>query len=234
MECGLCGKRYKRPHSYNRHVAMCRLASTARSDDLGDAPSYAELYRMVVGLQREQQALSKEVKALRAVTRSRKPISYIDWLDANRSPAATLETWADGLSWGEAEFETMTSCGNFGRSLALVASDREASAPFVGFDGRPGVLYAYSRDGWAECSDEEIGSVIGSVFRELRRLLGVWEQTNSKLLHRDEFDRQYAERVKRVMGPSVGHQELCRVFRRALYDAAKLTLRNIIEYEFTA
>lgn len=235
MQCEICGKYYKRSCNYYRHIALCRLAATAESDDLGDLPTYNELYRMVVGMQREYATLKKEVASLKAITKSKRSITYIEWLKSNRIPHLTFEKWAGVLSLGEAQFDTMTSSPNFGKCLTFIIKDlshHHDPLPFVGFDGRPNTLYSYGDDGWIECSDHLINSIINQVFKELRRLLGIWENKNQPCLCRDEYERQYAKHVKTIMGPSVGHQELCRIFRRSLYDAAKLTLRNIIEYEF--
>ena len=72
------------------------------------------------------------------------------------------------------------------------------------------------------------------MFKSLRQQLDSWEERSNGKLTRDDYDDKYANHVKRIMGPSVEYPELCRLFRRALYDVAKLKLRNIIEYEFTA
>jgi hypothetical protein len=105
--------------------------------------------------------------------------------------------------------------------------------PCVGFDKQPHILYVYVDDDWTICSDEHIAPIIDHIFKSLRKLLIDWESSVKNTTRQCDIEDKYARYVKCIMGPSVGYVELCRQFRRALYDVAKLNLHNIIEYEFT-
>lgn len=237
-QCEYCQASYKKEANYSRHILTCRLLQESSLDKDESLPSYRELCAIVVHLTRQQEKCEKDMRQLKLHERRiRKKISYPDWLNQNRKPSQSLKTWTDSTVLQEDHFQTIVADSSFMRAVTNVIRDlvpSESVPPYAGFEDKPGLLYVYEDDQWILCSDDHISPVVNWMFQSLREQLNSWEDRSKERLTRDDFENKYANHVKRIMGPSVGYPELCRLFRRALYDVAKLKLRNIIEYEFTA
>ena len=236
-QCEYCQASFKREANYSRHILTCRLLQESDLDKDDGLPSYRELCAIVAHLTRKQDKCEKDMRQLKLHERRiRKKISYPDWLTQNRKPSQSLKTWTSGAALQASHFQTVVSDSNFMRAVTSVIRDLvppEGVPPYAGFEDKPGLLYVYEEGVWVQCTDDHVGPVVNWMFRSLREQLNDWEERAKARLKRDDFDDQYANHVKRIMGPSVGYPELCRQFRRALYDVAKLKLRNVIEYEFT-
>ena len=236
-QCEYCQGSYKREANYLRHILTCRLIQESNLEEAEGLPSYRELYTMVVQLTRKQDKCEKDMRQLKLHERRiRKKISYPDWLNQNRKPSQSLKTWTSGAALQASHFQTVVSDCNFMRAVTSVIRDlvpSEFVPPYAGFEDKPGLLYVYEEGVWVQCTDALVVPVIDWMFRSLREQFEDWQNRAKTRLKRDDFHNQYANYSKLIMGPSVGHAELCRQFRRALYDVAKLKLRNIIEYEFT-
>lgn len=236
-QCEYCQASYKREANYSRHILTCRLIQESNLDESENLPSYRELYTMVVHLTRKQEKFEKEMRQLKLHERRiRKKISYPDWLNKNRRPSQTLKIWTSNAIIQPDHFQTVVSDSNFMRGVTSVIRDlvpSDSVPPYAGFEAKPGLLYVFDDNEWVLCSDDHVGTVVNWMFRSLREQLNIWEERAKVRLKRDDYEDKYANNVKRIMGPSVGYPELCRLFRRALYDVAKLKLHNVIEYEFT-
>lgn len=236
-QCEYCQASYKREANYTRHILTCRLVQESNLDKDESLPSYRELCTMVVHLAQKQEKCEKDMRRLKLHERRiRKKISYPDWLKHNRKPSQCLKAWTSSTSLQPDHFQTVVSNSNFMHAVTSVIRDlvpSEVVPPYAGFEDKPGLLYVYEDGVWVQCTDDHVGPVVNWMFRSLREQLNDWEERSKVRLKRDDFEHQYANHVKRIMGPSVGYPELCRLFRRALYDVAKLKLRNVIEYEFT-
>jgi len=236
-QCEFCRATYKRQNNYNKHILTCRMLCDSATPEDKIIPSREELYTIVLGLVRDQAELREEIKSLKSISHIRKKISYIDWLKDHHTPCYSLKSWIDNLILTEAHFQIVISDTNFMRAMTTILQSTRANkeiVPFVGFDKQPTKLYVYQEDKWSVCLDSDIMPLINHLFKSLRSLLNDWESVSQKNLNRDDFEDKYARYVIRIMGPSVETPELCRLFRRILYDVVKLNLRNVIEYEFTA
>lgn len=243
FECHHCSKHYKIKKAYDRHILICGVISKTtkerkrENEEYENIPSMKEMYEMIQILIVKNDNLEKQVNKMSKWINNKKKVNVIEWLNENNIPPINFNQWLETIEI-TSEYMEFVFDHNFVEGINLTArelvnKDLE-TLPMKSFEQKEGVLYIYNgiENKWEIINSSQFDTLFIKITKGLLGQLKLWQDKNRQRLYQHGFTEKYIENVKKITGGDLSKEQQNNKLKMAFYNALKVNIKNIVQYEF--
>ena len=242
-ECCHCSKHYKIKKAYDKHILLCSVMSKTtkerkeENEQYENIPTMKEMYEMIQMLIIKNENLEKQVNKMSKWINNKKRVNVIEWLNENNIPTHDFEQWVDTIEITNQHMEFVVEHGFIeGVNLTvreIVNKDLE-TIPIKAFEQKEGLLYVYNgvELKWETINQGQFDKLFIRITKGLLGQFKKWQDENRHRLYQTGFTEKYIENVKKITGGDLSREQQNHKLKQAFYNALKINIKNIIQYEF--
>lgn len=242
-ECQHCSKNYKIKSAYERHILVCSIVSKTpkerklENEEYENMPNLRELYQMVQILILKNEKLEKQVDKMSAWINNKKRVNVLEWLNENNKPSIQFNEWIETLVITKVHMKYVFE-HNFVEGVNLIVREiiniNLDSLPIKSFEQRENILYVYNGDEnkWEIIDANQTEMLFVKITKGLLNQFKFWQDKNKHRLCNGGFTEKYIENVKKITGGDLSKEQQCCKLKQSFYNALKVNIKNIIQYEF--
>jgi uncharacterized protein YeeX (DUF496 family) len=237
LTCPHCAREYKRKGCYDKHVTMCKILATKKSDN-EDNPnniSLKEIYTLVSELAFRQKKMEEQITELtKWVDTKRKKVSIIDWLNENIKCNIDYNKWKKSIKVNRNHLEKIFQDDYIEGICSIIKKNlppEDDTICIKAFDKKENILFIYTDHEWKILSQENFETLIGLLDKLVMKEFVNWQDEIKSKSKNDYFDL-FTENVQKVMGSHFKRDRILSTVKKEIYIYLKIELRNIIQLEF--
>lgn len=243
--CNVCGKKYTRKSSQEKHVILCEILSRTdrerkiESEEYAELPSKKQLFVIIQELAYKYNKLEEKVTEMqKCIVKKREKIKMTDWLEKNTVPGLCiciysftekiLESINENIIGKLMECSLVETIGEIFREHR----DKNTEfSPLQCFEQKHNTLYVYSKSTWKEQTGEEFYEIINKIHNKIIDVFCEWKTTNkTKIKNEDIWTENYNKLIMKIMTISLKESTILGKIKKMVFNHFKREL-EMIEYE---
>jgi hypothetical protein len=253
LYCHYCAKGYKTRNRLEKHVTLCEIIYKSKNtkntkknennddEDDDELPSQRRLYQMLIELSQKYNRLEEKVdKMNKWVTKEKKKINVIEWLNENVKPndMFVFETYHEKLKMEEEDIQQLFQTSFYEVFHKLVSNAIEnvevKQRTFFSFQQKPNQIYIYQQEGgWQVASREKLTQFINRCHRKVTKALSEWKKLNTQKINGDDkYAIQYDKTLSKLMSLEWKNDATWNKSKNILHTIFSIDMKQVIEYEF--
>ena len=241
-----CGKEYKRLKPFHNHRATCELLKLSKTsnEDVShltnlDTPSTFDMWLALQTALKKIEKLEKKIESQqRWITRQRKKVCVIDWLNENCKPNIIFTNWYKNLEITSEDLNLIFK-HDFIMGINYILQKKlpiksEKNFPIRSFQQKIGELFTFNGESWELLDIDEFSRMIDFIHKKIHSVFVHWNKLQQKRIdYGNNVDETYYKNISKVMGGRYSREETLRKIKIKIYNYLKFNLKNIVQYEFT-
>jgi hypothetical protein len=251
--CNYCSKDYKTRNRLEKHVVLCEIKYKINNkkklviddDDDETIPSQKRLYQMLLELGEKYFHLEEKVNEMnKLVSKKKKKINVLDWLNMNIKPEITFDKFYENISVVQTDIDYIFNNSSidtfdeiFSKTIYININD-ENYYPIVTFEQKSGLFYIYDKINeneacWFELKRETFITFLNKIHKKLFKQLLEWKKNNiQKITNDDKYAIEYDKSMVKLMGTDFNKDATFNKIKGLMYNKMKIDMKNMVEYEF--
>ena len=259
--CTYCGKGYKSRNSsaYEKHVILCELlanckkqtsSSNKNSLEDEDIPSNKRMYSLLLELGSKYKKLEEKLEKMEEInkllTKKKKKINMIEWLNTNTIPEYTFEDLPDKIIISDKIIEFLLN-NTFNDTFNELFSNNNnnnnnESKPLFASIKKTNILYIYDKINninntnnkeqqreWQELSREKLIRFLNIIQKKISKVFFEWKKNKKNELKENEKLSNLCDKALiKIMTPEFKEEQTYIKFKNMIYHKIKT---NFIDYE---
>lgn len=242
--CGCCGKTYKRLKPFQRHRAVCEMLSVSKKskEDVThlteDLPSELDMWMALQTALKKIDRLEKKVESQqRWISRQKKKLSIIDWLNNNYKSNTSFVEWYNSFTMTQKDLELIFNHDFIVGMGYIIQKNLPLKNldlfPIRSFEQKLNVLFVYNGKSWEMLDMDEFTKMIDVLHKKIHSVFVEWNNIKKRSLNFETIDENYYKNIGKVMGGKFSKDVTIKKINFKLYNYLKFNLRNIVQYDFT-
>ena len=241
--CVHCGKGYIQRVNLNKHLIGCELLQRSKTrlvvEDADELPSQKKLYQMLIEMGEKYNRLESKVDEMNKwVTKKKKKINVIDWLNSNIVPNLTFDAVIHTIIVSDNDTNIIIE-NNFSEILNVLFSRtiynfKENESPILAFVQKPNVFYIYNTEHvWVELTSELLRKFLNKIHTKIAKGFYDWRNNpDNKNKTDDKFRAMCDKTLLKLMNVEFTNDNTLSKTKSAMYSRMKTDMKTLIEYEF--
>lgn len=252
--CHFCSKEYKTKIRLEKHTLLCEIkyktnnnknnkskSQQEEEEEDNEIPSQKRLYQMLLEMGQKYNRLEEKVEEMsKWVSKKKKKINIIEWLNTNVSPNISFDKLHELIQITEEDIEYLFQ-SNFLDTLNMVFSKfiyilEDQNKPIFTFQQKQGVFYIYEptqEQNWSQLSREKLIQFLNRCLRKISKALSDWKKANlEKVKGDDKYSMEYDKAMSKVMGTDFKQESIFSKSKNMIYNNLKTDIKSFVEYEF--
>jgi len=248
--CINCGKSYKKRENLSKHLVLCDLVQKSKKskgpivinddDEQPILPSANKMFEMLIVLGQKYAKLEEEMAEVKKwVSKKKKKINVLEWLNTNVTPVVTFDNLVSGLIVSSEEarlildnsfYDTFNQI--FSRILYIL---KEHESPCIfAFDQKVNSFYIYNDGCWAEFSREKMKWFFNKMHMKLVNEFYQWKKVgiHEVVMNKDQFETACDKAIVKLMGIDFRLENVFSKVRGMMFQGLKKDMKALVEYEF--
>jgi len=251
--CVNCGKTYKKRENLTKHLVLCDFLKISKSfvpldEDELVIPSSRIMYQLLIELGKKYNKLEEQMTEMtKWVSKKKKKINVIDWLNANITPNITTPnitfdsfmTSCDWLTILDVDIDTIIS-STFYDAIHQVFSKTlfilEDIIPIFAFTQKTNAIYVFQgeNNGWIELSREKMIKWFNKMHMKFVNAFYSWSKVKvlEYVSNKDKFDTIFDKTNIKLMSVDFHVESMFSKMRGIIFNGMKKDMKALVEYEF--
>jgi len=242
--CALCGNKYIREKTRDRHFILCQIKigkpkrkSRVQQEEEGiyeRLPTQREMARLIVNLTYKNDQLEQRVNELsKWVETKKKKIDVVLWLNSSGLvPSFSFNVWQTNVHIDAAGIQFFLQNDFYSSfvEIFLTFNSHYGTLPLMAFDQKPNTIYCY-QGVWEVLSNENLIYCFRLVHWRCIKAFRSWKNTSINNSAEDpEFHAYNLAIIKWIEKDFTNLATLNRI-KRDIYDKIQVNFKNMTEYE---
>ena len=239
--CVNCGKSYKKRENLAKHLVLCDfLRKKSLEEDEQIVPSQRVMYQLLIELGQKYNKLEQQMEEMsKWVSKKKKKINVIDWLNSNIIPNITFDSFMEvriGFQDTDMDFVMSSSFYDvmhqtFSRNLFEMED-----IPIFAFTQKTNMLYVFQdkKMGWIELSREKMVKWFNKMHMQFVSAFYSWIKVKRAEIvgHSDKFETAFDKTNIKLMSVDFRVENMFSKMRGVLFNGLKKDMKALVEYEF--
>lgn len=243
--CNFCNHSFTRKTFYETHLTICeqldgyrQIKPETREEENKVMPTQQEMYVLIQNLIRKTTSMEEELHKLRKYAEiTKQQINILDWLQENAKPETDLITTIKQYTVTEKELKVIFDNDYiFGMTSILeniFSTDINTSHSLRAFTQKPHTFYMYQDNEWRIMDETDLSYILMILSQKTLRLFFQWKEKHNKEIEEDEdFYTEYILNHRKVMGSNKPKEQNYHTIKSKLYNYLKVSIKDIVKYEF--
>lgn len=222
--CDICGKKYTRKISFERHFVVCELLHCSKRDEICekeenmDIPTLLQLYKIIQELATKNAILEKKVDAFtNQMIQRNKKINVIVILNSKPNPIINFHDWIQTIEFLKEDINTLITESVCQTILNLIKKsiDHKQQIPICCFQHKSNTFYIFenTKDKWIKMETSVFSSILKQIHYKILLVFTNWySENNTKNNQSDKEQIIYSNTLKKLMSTEL--DETCPVFNK--------------------
>ena len=259
--CTYCGKGYKSRNSsaFEKHNILCELLANCKKrtsynkDSLEeeDIPSNKKMYSLLLELGSKYKKLEEKIEKIeetnKLLTKKKKKINMIEWLNTNIIPEYTFEDLSDKITISNKiiEFLLYNSFNDTFNELFSYNNNNNNNesklTPLFASIKKTNILYIYDKTDkidkeeqkeWQELSREKLIRFLNIIQKKISKVFFEWKKNKKNELKENEKLSNLCDKaLVKIMTPEFKEEQTYIKFKNMIYNKIKTDFTDC-EFEF--
>lgn len=244
--CVHCGKSYKIRANLDKHFIICQLLQVSKKksqsldEDLDEPlPSQHKMFEMLIELGQKYSRLEAKVEEMNKwVSKKKKKINGLDWLNDNIQPNIHFDAMIDAIIIKEEEVMHLLS-NSFYDTLNEVFSRTiynfsETDNPIVAFAQKQNMFYIYdSTNVWIELTRERLIKFLNKIHMKIFKQYYEWKKTVAKNIKTDDNIASLCDKTLiKITSVEFNEDTILSKVRSVMFNKMKKDMKSLVEYDF--
>jgi uncharacterized protein YeeX (DUF496 family) len=243
--CFHCGKSYIKRVNLDKHLVICELLQEAKKrpqliiEEDENIPSQRKMFQMLIELGQKYNKLEEKLTEVNKwVTKRKKKINVLEWLNSNITPNAVFESIIDKITVNEEDVKNLLE-----NSFYDVINDifertiyqlEEKENSIYCFAQKQNVFYVYDSDQtWVELTKERLVKFLNKVHMKIIKAFYEWKKTKtSEIKSDDKFAILCDKTLVKLMSIEFKQESIFSRVRNMVFTKMKTDIKSLIEFDF--
>lgn len=245
--CTYCGKGYKSRNSsaYEKHVILCELLANCKKQKSSsledeDIPSNKRMYSLLLELGNKYKKLEEKIEKMEEInkllTKKKKKINIIEWLNTKIIPEYTFEDLPDKIIVTDKTIEFLLNNTFNDTFNELFSNNNEESKLNTNLNPKPlfastkktNILYIYDKidkeeqKKWQELSREKLIRFLNIIQKKICKVFFEWKKNKKNELKENEKLCNLCDKALiKIMTPEFKEEQTYIKFKNMIYNKIK-------------
>lgn len=245
--CLNCGKSYVKKANLRRHEVTCVLLNPnkkhKKEDEEEELPSYRELFTLVKELCDRHKKMEKKMEEYeKVITKHKKKINVIEWLNKNKRPEYNFESLDTKLLIRNDHIEFLLNHNYFELIKEIYKeylSNSNIDIPIAALANNSSKIYIWTacnsrneENKWNELDKESLVRLNSILQRNISKAFSKWKDINKNEIARNDKMEEICNKILlKIMSPECKTIKTHTRLKNILYNEVKTEMNNIVEYE---
>ena len=246
MNCLLCGKKYTRKSSLEKHNILCEFQQRTKrekqidKEETQDIPSYQELVQIVQELSLKYEKMERQMQEFQKWTqKTKQKMNVLDWLNENIRPEQDFYAWLKEINIQEQHFKCLMEQPIIETFQQIIEDciPLKDSNSLQSFSQKTNIIYIFTnQEKWIEMTWDIFIKILQHIQHKLLKELSIWrEKHKQEMLEKDSLSIVYNKMIIKLMDiqfSKTSKSSSSTKILHNLYIYLKKDLKTMIEYEF--
>jgi hypothetical protein len=236
--CANCGAEFGTRTSLDGHAILCDFLHKSKQkqdEELQfELPSQRVMYELLIDMGLKQKRLEEKLDAItKFVSKQKKRINVLDWLNNNASPEITFDQLVDTIQVTREDVERI-----FDEPVADIMNTlfsrfvyERSERPIYAFGQKNNVLYIFDGTVWSEMNKNKMIRFFNNIQFKISNVLYEWKK-ECRDDNDDKLLSQFDKATVKLMNCDFMNDATFNKIRASIYSNLKTEVKALVEYEF--